>query len=41
MALNPNQIQVTTIHLQVNEIIDRIHKVHGCQLYAQIIWLRK
>jgi hypothetical protein len=27
MALNPNQLQVTTHHPQVNAIIERVHKV--------------
>jgi hypothetical protein len=27
MALKPNQLQVTTIHAQVNTIIERLHKV--------------
>jgi hypothetical protein len=27
MALKPNQLQVTTYHLQVNAIIERVHKV--------------
>jgi hypothetical protein len=27
MALNPNQLQVTTTHPQANAIIERVHKV--------------
>jgi hypothetical protein len=27
MALNPNQLQVTTIYAQANAIIERVHKV--------------
>jgi hypothetical protein len=27
MALNPNQLQITTIHTQTNAIIERVHKV--------------
>jgi hypothetical protein len=27
MALNPNQIQVTTIYAEANAIIERVHKV--------------
>jgi hypothetical protein len=44
MALKPNQLQVTTIHTQSNAIIERLHKVEGCQWHArhaQIIWLGK
>jgi hypothetical protein len=31
MALKPNQLQVTTIQPQANAIIERVHKVVGCQ----------
>jgi hypothetical protein len=31
MALKPNQLQVTTSTPQANAIIERVHKVVGCQ----------
>jgi hypothetical protein len=37
MALKPNQLQVTTSTPQANAIIERVHKVVGCQWHAQII----
>jgi hypothetical protein len=31
MALQPNQLQVTTIYTQANAIIERVHKLVVCQ----------
>jgi hypothetical protein len=31
MALQPNQLQVTTIHTQANAMIERVHKLVVCQ----------
>jgi hypothetical protein len=40
MALKPNQLLLTAITTQPNEIIERVHKVVRCQWYAQVICLR-
>jgi hypothetical protein len=40
MALKPNQLQVTTNITQANEIIERVHKVVGCQTMPICVWQR-